>query len=140
MIYLASPYTHLDTRIMEQRYQDTLDYMEYLMSRKRWAFSPIVHCHELAKKHYLPTDYSYWKQYNFHMLTRCDELYVLGIEGWRASKGVRAELEFWDAFKHQGTVLWIQGTQRTGLTYETPLLIEMLDIEETPNAASSRVS
>jgi len=131
MIYLASPYTHIHADVMEERYQDALDYMCYLMERQRWVFSPIVHCHELAKKHSLPTHYSYWKKYNYHMLMRCDELYVLGIDGWRSSKGVRAELEFWDACKHQGTVLWIQGTQRTGLTYETSLLLEELEEQKT---------
>lgn len=127
MIYLASPYSHTDPKVMEARYEETLDYMHYLLSSSRWAFSPIVHCHELAKKHYLPTDYAYWKKYNFHMLARCEELYILGLDGWRASKGVKAELEFWDATKHQGTVLWIHGSQRTGLIYETPRLVEMLE-------------
>jgi hypothetical protein len=127
MIYLATPYTHADPTIVEKRYEEAMAYTHYLLERKRWVYSPIVHCHELAKRHSLPTDFDYWRRYNYHILSRCDELYVLGIEGWRESKGVRAELEFWAAAKDRATALWIQGAHRTGLTYDADLLLEMMD-------------
>ena len=63
-----------------------------LLQRSIWVYSPIVHCHELAQKHTLPTTFEYWQQYNIDMLRRCDELCVIDIPGWRESKGVTGEL------------------------------------------------
>jgi hypothetical protein len=127
MIYLASPYSHPLQEVVEKRHEEAMAYTHYLLERKRWVYSPIVHCHELAKRHSLPTDFEYWKRYNYHALARCDELYVLGIEGWRESKGVRAEIEFWVAMRDRAAVLFINGSTRSGLTYDGDMLLDMID-------------
>ena len=48
MIYVASPYTHEDPAVREERYLAALRYTAKLLANKRWCFSPIVHCHDLA--------------------------------------------------------------------------------------------
>jgi len=64
-----------------------------LLQSGQFVYSPIVHCHELAQKFALPTDFAFWKLYNFDMLRRADAFVVLRISGWDESTGVRAEYE-----------------------------------------------
>lgn len=56
------------------------------------VFSPILHCHELARLNKMPTDAAFWDYYNTGMLTKCDELYVLRLSGWENSVGVTQEI------------------------------------------------
>lgn len=65
-----------------------------LLAQKVWAFSPIVHCHELKKITELPATHTFWLEYDFHILERCDKLYILRLEGWEQSLGVAAEKKF----------------------------------------------
>ena len=92
MKYLGSPYTHPDPFIMEERYLRAMRVLAGLLREKIWAYSPIVHCHELAKIGALPKDAAFWREYDFYMLSKCDELLVLRIEGWEQSQGLQAEI------------------------------------------------
>lgn len=93
MIYLASPYSSPDPLIMKTRFLLAEQVTAKLLSQEIWVYSPIVHCHELAQKFNLPTDFAYWQSYNFDMLRRADALYILSIPGWYESKGVKAEFD-----------------------------------------------
>lgn len=95
MIYIASPYTHHDCRVEEERYKEVMRYTAYLLRKKEWCYSPIVHCHEMAKEHQLPTTADFWFEYNFKMLKKVDNLHVLCIEGWNKSVGVASEVAWW---------------------------------------------
>ena len=90
-IYLASPYSSPEPFVQEERYLKACRATHYLLAQKIWVFSPIVHCHELAKMVDLPKDATFWKDYNFAMLAGASKLIILRIEGWEASAGVRAE-------------------------------------------------
>lgn len=92
-IYIASPYTHKDPWIREERYLRASRVLTQYLRDKRWAYSPIVHCHELAKVDALPHDAEFWREYDFAMLATAAELHVLRIEGWEDSLGVRAEID-----------------------------------------------
>jgi hypothetical protein len=91
MIYLASPYSAASEDIMEARYLAALDAVARLLHQRRWVYSPIVHCHELAKRCGLPRDFTFWRDYNFAMLDRADAFCVLTLSGWEESRGVAAE-------------------------------------------------
>ena len=90
-LYLGSPYTHPDPFIMEERYLRALRVLHGMLLRQEWAYSPIVHCHELAKIGGLPRDAKFWEAYDFAMLAGASKFLVLRIEGWEASKGLAAE-------------------------------------------------
>lgn len=90
-IYLASPYSHPDDAIQEQRYRAALDATAYLLRCRAWVYSPIVHCRPLALAHSLPHDAGFWQEYNFTMIRSAARLLILQIPGWRESKGVSAE-------------------------------------------------
>lgn len=93
-IYLASPYTSPDPDLVESRFLAAERYVANYLSTDVWVYSPIVHCHELAKRHSLPKDFDFWIQYNFAMLEKAGALFVLQLPGWETSKGVSAEIEF----------------------------------------------
>lgn len=93
MIYLASPYTSRDSLIIKTRFLIVEQVTAQLLEQGHFIYSPIIHCHQLASKYALPTDFDFWRRYNFDMIRRCDEFWVLTIPGWQESKGVTAECD-----------------------------------------------
>jgi nucleoside 2-deoxyribosyltransferase len=91
MIYLASPYSHLDIAVREQRFREACAAAVRLIAAGHVVFSPIVHGHPLVG-HGLPTEWAYWERFDRAHLVRCDEVVVLMLEGWRESVGVVAEI------------------------------------------------
>lgn len=94
MIYLASPYSNLDPYVREERYIRAMSGLGYLLHQKKWAYSPIVHCHEIKKVASLPPGHEFWLDFDREMIKRCDKVTVLRIGGWEQSKGVAAEIAF----------------------------------------------
>lgn len=93
-IYLGSPYSHQDPEVREQRHLAVESATAWILRAQIWVYSPIVHCHELAKRHALPTDFVFWKEYNKAMLLAGGRLWVLCIPGWKSSRGLKAEILF----------------------------------------------
>jgi hypothetical protein len=91
LIYLASPYTHEDPIVMQERYERVCEYTAKLKRAGRYVFSPIAHCHGPAL-HGLPKDYEYWKGYCELMLPKCDEMVVLMLDGYMESRGISEEV------------------------------------------------
>lgn len=92
-IYLASPYSDPDPAIVQRRYHLVLSATASLLRDCIWTYSPIVHCHELARLHSLPTDFAFWRDYNKAMLQKANAIALLDIPGWENSKGVKDELQ-----------------------------------------------
>lgn len=93
-IYVASPYSHINLAVQEERYLDVMDYVARLIREGKHAFSPIVYGHEMAKYHKLPTDALFWEEFNHGFLLLCDIVHVYCLDGWETSKGVTAEIKF----------------------------------------------
>lgn len=91
MIYLASPYSHADAAVREQRFRAACRAAARLMRTGHVVFSPIAHGHSIAL-HGLPTDWRFWEPFDREQLARCDEVVVLTLDGWRESAGVQAEV------------------------------------------------
>lgn len=91
MIYLASPYSHSEAVVREERFRAACQATARLIAAGHVVFSPIVHGHPLVH-HGLPTDWSFWEQFDRDHLVRCDEVVVLTLDGWRESVGVAAEI------------------------------------------------
>lgn len=90
MIYLAQPYSHPDPEIQNQRYDIALLWCAFF--RTKHPYSPIVHWHNVAQRHTLPTDADFWLEHNRHMIDLSKALYVLKITGWEESKGLAHEI------------------------------------------------
>lgn len=91
--YLASPYTHPSTSVMQERYEQALDATAKLLKQGIHVYSPIVHSHPLALQYELPRDHEFWQEYNGAMLEEASRLLVLRLPGWAESRGVCWELE-----------------------------------------------
>ncbi len=92
LIYLASPYSHPDPQIRRDRYEQVLEATRLLMEQGHHIWAPIVYTHQLAEAG-MATDWAYWQRLDEAMLARCQELWVLMLDGWVASDGVQAEIQ-----------------------------------------------
>ena len=92
MIYLASPYSHPDAEVRQQRFDAVCQVAAALLRRGQMLFSPIAHSHPIAR-YGLPKDWAFWRRYDRLHLERCGELVVLMLDGWRESIGVAAEID-----------------------------------------------
>lgn len=93
MIYLASPYSHKSVSIKESRYLFAMKCTAALIKKKLFVWSPIVHCHEMAKRHGMPDDAAFWMEYNFDFIRHSQAVYVLALYGWKESVGVKEEID-----------------------------------------------
>lgn len=94
MIYLASPYSSPVPAIELQRYVAARDFTAEAMLRGHILFSPIVYCFQFQQHYDLPGDAMFWKDLNRAMLLRCSEVWVLQLDGWQSSVGVRLEIDW----------------------------------------------
>lgn len=92
-IYLASPYHDPDPRIRKRRHLAAEAAVHWMLSRRIWVYSPIVHCHFLAEGYEMPKDRGFWRPYNRAMLRPAAALWVLRIAGSHNSQGITEELE-----------------------------------------------
>lgn len=95
MIYLASPYSHHNPARRRMRFEAVRAAAAQLMLRGLVIYSPIVHGHAIAEAHELPTDFEFWRRHCLDMLSLAGDLYVLKLNGWDQSIGVRGEIEWW---------------------------------------------
>lgn len=102
LIYLASPYSHSDPAVMQQRYEQVCEATAGLLRAGYMVYSPIVHSHPLTE-YGLPTDWAYWERLDTRKIRACDELWVLALKGWEASTGVDCEMRI---AKNLGMPVW----------------------------------
>lgn len=95
--YLASPYTHEDSAVRQKRYEYARHATAQLLLERRWIYSPIVHCHDLALTHELPYEFEFWWAYNRAMLSAAKGLIILRIDGYDTSKGIAQEKAYAEA-------------------------------------------
>lgn len=92
--YIASPYSHQDLKVQQLRYERVLAFTASALSSGKHVYSPIVHNHPMSLQYTLPCGFDFWRDYNFAMIHRCDELIVLMLDGWKQSKGVAGEINY----------------------------------------------
>lgn len=130
-IYLATPYSHQDTAVMEQRFDAVNKIAAQLLNDGHHVYSPISHTHPIALAGELPKTWDFWEAYDRVFLEWADELYVYMQDGWEKSVGVKAEIEiahsmskpvFYIAPEIGTSVVFDDSTQAMlmGLTHNTP--------------------
>lgn len=98
LYYLACPYAHPDENIRKKRYLSVTWTACQLLQKKIHVFSPITHNIPITEMGIEGT-WENWSSYDLGMLSRCDKLLVLELDGWKESKGVQGEIAF--AKEHQ---------------------------------------
>lgn len=94
MIYVASPYSHNDPQIRQERFEKVCDFCSLLINKGLVVYSPIAHNHPIACRNELPKAFTFWQHFDLHILNLCEQVTVLCIDGWEESKGVQAEIAF----------------------------------------------
>jgi hypothetical protein len=93
LVYLATPYSHPDPMVREQRFLAVNKVASDLMLAGTHVFSPISHTHPIALAGDLPKGWDFWKDYDFAFLKHCRKIVVFMLDGWKESVGVTAEIE-----------------------------------------------
>ena len=94
LIYLASAYSHPDAVMREHRFITACRIAGAFMAKGHHIFSPIAHTHPIAVHTKLPVGWDFWQQYDYAILSRFDELWVVDMPGSSESKGMKAEIEY----------------------------------------------
>lgn len=92
LIYLAVPYSNNNPTIEESRFKEVNLAAAHFFRAGLQIFSPISHCHPIKTD--IGGSFEIWGKFCIEMLSKCDELYVLTMPGWRESKGVSEEIKF----------------------------------------------
>ena len=91
LIYLAAPLGHPDPSVRHERFDNVNRYCGYLIRQHELVFSPLslgASVNEDAISN------SAWYALGLQMLSRCDELRILGLDGWEDSVGVTLETRY----------------------------------------------
>ena len=97
MIYLASPYSHCPLG-HEIAFTSACVKVAELYQLGKDVFSPIVHSHPIAKYGGLnPVDHEFWMRRDRWFMDKCDRLLVMTLAGWKESRGVQEEIEYFEA-------------------------------------------
>lgn len=92
-VYVVSPYTHPEEKIMEIRYDAALQACGEMIMEGFHVLSVIVHCHPIAQRFNLPRDHKYWGDYDDSFILKWAEAgYVLRFRNWHKSKGVKKDI------------------------------------------------
>ena len=103
LIYVACPYWDNDPKVRDERVEISGILTSGFIENGLFAYSPLVHCANLVK--YAPNiREDRWRDFGMQMMKKCDILYVLELDGWKVSKGVTAEINYWNKLNRQEIV------------------------------------
>lgn len=92
LIYICSPYSHPEKKMMETRYKAVKAYTIQRFvecNRQSFIYSPIVYFHPMAVFGGLPRDADFYNEHNLFMLYHADSVEVLKLPGWEESYGIQ---------------------------------------------------
>lgn len=93
-IYIATPYSHKDSKIREQRFDAVNKFAAILMKEGNLVYSPISHSHPISFYLNNSLDHEFWLAQDKTFLDWCDEMYVYKQDGWEKSKGIKFEIDY----------------------------------------------
>lgn len=91
--YLASPYTHEDPAVVEQRVELAHQYYSEFTVHGLHIHNATYESHRAARTHKLPTHYQFWLAHNSAFIIPSAGVIVAEIDGHEQSNGVRSEIE-----------------------------------------------
>ncbi|MDO8610112.1 MAG: DUF1937 family protein [bacterium] len=92
--YLAVPYFDQNKFIVHERFEKVTKTAGQLLERGYKVYSPITHNHLINEQFNLNWKHKDWLDYDFLFLKQCKILFVLKLEGWKESLGVKREIEY----------------------------------------------
>lgn len=95
-VYIASPFTHEDPNVQEDRFFDVTCVAADLTEKFGYAFIlPITQSHMMSKANpKLDGKFDFWEKIDLTFVSKSDEVWVVMLDGWENSVGVSREIEF----------------------------------------------
>lgn len=105
LVYLASPYStpSVEGNYLEDRYQEALRAVQWLINEGHCVWSPIVQNHHLNMGKVL---FHFWVDYNEAFIARCQHFFVLMLPGWYESNGTTDDIRL--ARLHQKKITFVE--------------------------------
>ena len=94
LYYIACPYSHKNKAVMTQRYYDQRYASWRLMGAGYHLIQPVEMCHHITRRYHMPSGYAYWKERDRLLLSRCDGIIVVMMDGYMQSVGVQDEVAY----------------------------------------------
>lgn len=93
--YLATPYTRYPKGLMQAFTDACLLMVRLRTQHKLRVYSPIAHSHNLARTTEVdPKDHQFWMACCKPWMEKSDILLIAKMEGWKQSKGISEEGQF----------------------------------------------
>lgn len=90
LAYLACPYSHPDSAVRKRRLFAANWMASRLLAEGVYVYSPLTHNLPLDQQGTL-TGWKNWQTFDLLMVSRCDKVIVMKMDGWQSSEGVLAE-------------------------------------------------
>ena len=98
LFYLAAPYKHKDPAVIAARVEAVNKFVAPMIEAGNMIYSPVSYSVGIDKYiEYSQPDL--WYKHGLTMLSCCDKLWVLMLDGWKDSFGVTLEITY---AKNQG--------------------------------------
>jgi len=97
LVYLAAPYSDKDKAVVEARMVLFCKVDAELSRKGIFTVSPLLK-HLVLQHSILPSDWEYWRDYSISLLTKCDYMIVIMMDGWKESVGVQDEIKLCNLF------------------------------------------
>ena len=94
LVYLAAPYTHKDPAVVAERMQKFCNFDSALGAAGIITVSPLLKHLLFIHGSELPRDWAFWENYSKTLLSKCDCLVVMRMDGVEESTGVMGEIAF----------------------------------------------
>jgi len=91
-IYLACPFSSDDPTVRQWRFDSVNVKACELMANGHIVFSPISHSYPIALAGDLPLGWDFWERMDRAFIEWADEVWVLMLDGWNESEGIRVEI------------------------------------------------
>lgn len=104
MIYISAPYNHSDLNVIEERMSVVYSKFAELMLQGEIPVSPLL-AHSVVISHSVPSSSEFWERYSITLLSKCDKMMVLQLEGWKESTGVAYEIKY--AREHNIEIIFV---------------------------------
>lgn len=92
--YLASPYTHPEWRVQDDRAHEANVMAGMLLSKGIFVHQPIWSTHRIADLFTLPGDHLFWLNFNKAFIDPSVGMIMCDIPGWKESKGCQQEINY----------------------------------------------
>lgn len=93
MIYISAPYNHKDKLVIEKRMEAVYKKFAELMMSGHIPVTPLM-AHAVIERHPVPLSSEFWEEYSITLLSKCNRMVVLLLDGWEESTGVQYEIAY----------------------------------------------